>query len=288
MVPLSGTSENTYDDGKRPDSSTQFFAIPHANRQKAEPPAAKPKAPPPAVPGGPAPAAGPQPIGPAPVVGIQGPVAAGPMAVAPGAGGGAAYVPPNPDENRTTSYRVFGVVLGLAAMVSAALIVTVGLVVFFVVTNQEEEELPPIVDAQPQRPVVPVGEADTGGAGIANAPIQPAPVARPKPRPKPQPTGPKPAPKPAAEPSNATAAGTPGQVSVTIPGEVHVTQVELSCPSNYRKRVPVTGNKATFADVPAEQCTMTFKGGTVATKVTVTAPKSLNCRALGTSALACQ
>ncbi len=294
MVPLNGKSDDTYDDGKRPDSSTQFFAIPHANRQKSEPPRARPAAPPPAAgggmpPGGPAPAAGPQPVGPAPVVGIQGPVAAGPMAAGPQAGGAAGFVPPNPDENRTTSYRVFGVVLGLAGMVCAALVVTVGLVVFAVIANQEEEKLPEIVDQQVKRPIAPIGDVDTGGAGIANAPIKPAPVTRPKPRPRPRPSNPKPAPKAAPEPSNATAAGEPGQVSVTIPSEIHVTQVELNCTgTNYRKRAPVSGNKAVFDGVPAGDCTMTFKGGTVATKVTVQAPKSLNCRALGTSALACQ
>ncbi|MCB9675082.1 MAG: hypothetical protein H6737_08190 [Alphaproteobacteria bacterium] len=286
MVPLSAQSDGTYDDGKRPGSSTEFFAIPHANRQKSDgPPAAAGRAPPAAPPmAAPMPvqhAVGPMPVGPPPVVGIQGPMS-GPV-------GGNPYniAPPNPDEGRTQSYRVFGVVIALVLMVCVALVVTVLLVVVAVINANQPEPLPEIVNEAPLRPQVPI-DADTGGAGVGGPkPIKPS---TPKPT-VPKPTGPKPPPKPKAEPEESNGggpAGAPGRLQITVPSDVRVTYFEASCPSGYRNRGKFVGTTAALDDVPAEDCKVSFKGGTISTTFTARPGKSYNCTALSTSQLACK
>lgn len=60
-----------------------------------------------------------------------------------------------------------------------------------------------------------------------------------------------------------------GDIEVLAPGEVKIVTtvdlphptVELSCPSGYRQRAPVTDYIARFSGVPQDDCTLMFKGG---------------------------
>ncbi|MEZ4318069.1 MAG: hypothetical protein R3F61_11215 [Myxococcota bacterium] len=292
MVPLSAQSDGTYDDGKTKGSSTEFFAIPHANRAKNDsppptgrpPPSQPPVAAPAPVMAGPV-VAGPMPVGPQPVMGIQGPMAGGMH----GGMGSSGYgmVPPDPDNGRTQSYRVFMVVIGLVLMVCAALVVTVLLVVVAVINNNQPEPLPPIVDQAPVRPIQKV-DVDTGGGDApqikpANKPVasNPKPVAPREPKPQ------KPAP---TEDNGGGPAGTPGRISITVPGDVHVTAFEVSCPSGFRERGKFAAGASTAAldNVPAEDCAITFKGGTINHKFTGRGGRSYTCTKLGSSSLACK
>lgn len=225
-------------------------------------------------------------MGPVPVGGIQGPVAVGPMG---GAGGGAyGVVDGNLDDGRTQSYRVFGVVIALVMMVCLALLVTVGLVVVAVMNQTPEDE--PVIVQNPPVAITPIAQADTGG---------PPKEAAPKPRPKktkptkPRPTGPKTPVAPGTpEPANgASAAGTPGTVSVRIPKGMYVSQFEISCPSAgaFRARGSFTNQQATIANVPAVECTGRFKGGGVTSKVIIRGGSAnLNCSAINASTLDCR
>lgn len=288
MVPLSGDKTGTYETGKPGGSATSFFAIPGSNKRDDGGP---PKAAGPVVSGptaGAAPAgpvvAGPVPVGPiavggpTPAGGISGPVAGAGMAAAPGMGmPGAGYDPHAIQEQRSASNRVFAVVALLVMVVCFALVVAVGLLVFAFVQSQQEEQL----EIPTERPSVAIDRppVDTG-LNVEKSKPKPEPrVGRPPPRkPRNGGTSPKPvAPKPPPEPTGPAA----GTVTVTKPSDQFYTQVEVRCGAGFRVRADFKGNTATVADVPAESCLMTFKGGAASPKVKFTGARSFRCTGSG-------
>lgn len=221
------------------------------------------------------------------MVGIQGPMAAGPMAAGPMAGGpmggAAGMYPPNMDEGRTQSYRVFGVVIALVTLVCGALLATVLLVVVAVYNNNQPDPLPPVVAGPVSRPA-PIDPVDSG---LDGGPVQVKPV-RPVFRPKPRPSGPKPKPVPKPEASGGGAADQPGRLVVNIPTDMRVTKIEVTCGGSFRARAPVTNGKAVMEGVPAQDCKITFRGGSVTSKFNGRGGKTYTCVKLGTSQLACK
>ncbi len=109
---------------------------------------------------------------------------------------------------------------------------------------------------------------NTGGGGTRTAPVV---VPDPEPEKPPEPTGP-----------------APDSITLTIPGTVRITQVELSCPSGKRVRQAPSAGRVVFTGVPSETCRVSFKGGTITTQLSVDPGVSLNCQPLGSSALACR
>ncbi|MCB9776946.1 MAG: serine/threonine protein kinase [Alphaproteobacteria bacterium] len=87
------------------------------------------------------------------------------------------------------------------------------------------------------------------------------------------------APPPPAAPSTP-----PGNITVTISDPSVSTSVEVVCPSNYRNRATFAGGRATLTGVPAESCTMFFKGGITQYRFgPVSGGKSLSCSVSGTA-----
>lgn len=53
-----------------------------------------------------------------------------------------------------------------------------------------------------------------------------------------------------------------GRINVIINTEIPAsTTLELTCPGSYRQRERIELNTAVFEDVPADECTLLFKGG---------------------------
>ncbi len=284
MVPLTGQSEGTYDDGT--DLGTSVFARP--NRE------APPSAPPPAVPpmgttGGAPPmmGGGPPPvIGPPPVVGmggIQGPIA-GPVAgSAPAAGvpvAGGAYLPP---EERATSTRVYLVILGLVLIMCMSILATAGLFLFVVLRSTIPEPLPEIEQQVVVAPTPPVKQADTGAP-----PDKPA--SKPKPtrsrsRSRSGSSGTKPAPKPSPKPAAAPEpAGGPSRVSVTLPPGMRASKLEVVCNGGaFRERAPFRGNKAVMENIPDGSCRIVLVGAGIKKSFNFQGSKDFTCSGVGSN-----
>lgn len=259
MVPLSGRSEGTYDDGK--DLGTNAFARPTPQQ--------------PMGPSGPVA----QPMGPPPMMGIQGPVAGpvaggpmpgGPMpgAMPPGAMGAGVMAGQFAPEERATSHRVFVILIALVLMVCGAVMVTAMLFAFAVIQSNQPEPLEPL-----ENPVVMAPPQGRAGGGLdTGGPKAEEPAARPKPtsRPRPRPTQPRPSPSPSAGGGTpapppqppAPPVGAAGSVTVTLPASQKASSFEVSCASaNFRERAMFNGsNKATMPNVPGAPCIMRLKG----------------------------
>jgi len=206
-------------------------------------------------------------IAPAPI-GISGPVAAGPVA-------GQGYAAPPPpaanDPKRTSSNRIYAVVLGLVLLMGVSTAATVWWVI-----NKDDgvEPIADTIDYEPrERPTREVAEADdeedeeieeelpdenswkppptyTGGGGAAVAAPPPEPV----------------------KPSGA------GPLTVILTGDGGgVTGFQLACPSGYNKRAGLGGGAASFADVPEESCTLTTRGAKSGAFQGATAHMTLTC-----------
>lgn len=214
-----------------PEGGTEFVARPPvAVRAPATPAPVRPAPP----------AAGPERAAPRPVdLVIRGPVAAEPpVEQAP---------PSSPDRpvRRTSSTRMYAGLLGLVALVGAAVSVTVVLVV-----GRVQEAAPPELE-----PVV-----------------TPAPVFDTGRRPPPPPPPPR---RVAPPPTHA-----PVTVRLATDGP-RFTGVEITCDkSGFRKRVPFDGGQATVPAVPQGRCTAFFKGGAPAS-VAVEAGQTLQCKGSG-------
>lgn len=301
MVPLD--EDQTEETQDQPKSATQFFSVPSSKKKKPKPPSdpgmagqgALPGAgagslPPGAPPGGSLPPGGSMVPGMAPPGGsmppmgggamaISGPVAAGPVATGGSMAPGASpfQVAQQPDANadsgdRARSYRVYAIVLGLFAMTFMAMIV--GVVAlwfgFSAATGSDDdgtsdastEETTPRDDkpkstidtAAPPEPII----------------IKPPPTAPRAPRAPSAPAAPKePPPPPVAATANAT---------FSIPSGIRYTNVEVTCPSGFRKRGAFSGTSATVPDVPTgEDCTAHFKGGAPAKASPVRGGKTYSC-----------
>ncbi len=298
MVPLHQEDDDP-EIGQGPhQASTQFFALPKPRipdevtpLRKADPiaTASQPVAagPPPGmahhggmvpgmVPPGAVPPGHMQPMAP---IGIQGPIAGGPVggySMPPGA-----QLPPDPSSemHRAQSYRVFAIVIGLMFMVFTVLAVTVTLTVYGIYwyDKQPEQRDKDLTMA----PVAPPPPVDTGTRVAPPPPPTPQPV-----QPK-TPTGPKPPsqPRPPPEPAPAT---DPAAVSLTLqPGSPPFTSVEIKCPTGFRERGDFVGGKATVPNVPREDCEALFKGGPPA-KTRVTGGDSKSCSFVGGNAANCR
>lgn len=76
-----------------------------------------------------------------------------------------------------------------------------------------------------------------------------------------------------------------GRVNVVFSGVYDTKWFEMSCNSGeYRQRMDIVDNTATFNDVPSGECTLFFKGGTPAQYRGVTAA-SWRCSLTGTTAV---
>lgn len=194
-------------------------------------------------------------MAPMPAMGIQGPVAAGPVAGGsmPGLAPAAPIGEPSGGD-RAQSYRVFAIVLGLVTMVMFGLLLTV-VMLFAGFYMQDQKETPAAVPppaAVPSRPNN--RRVDTG----VPAPQITAPKPTPKPKPRPS-SGPKPSPRPA--PAPAPPPTSPADVTVKIAAGMPYTSVEVTCPSGFRQRGSFAGGTATVPGVPREDCKAKFKGG---------------------------
>ena len=97
------------------------------------------------------------------------------------------------------------------------------------------------------------------------APVAPAPAA--------PTTAPVVAPAPAA---------TGGELTIQIGVDIMFTAAEVVCPSGFRQRDYFTDQAAAFTGLPAEACTLSFKGGPPAQFSPISAG-SWSCRYSGTT-----
>ncbi|MEZ4319301.1 MAG: hypothetical protein R3F61_17440 [Myxococcota bacterium] len=214
--------------------------------------------------------------------GFQGPIA-GPMSVSPG------FAPLEPAPEGGS--RVYLVVLGLVTMVSGVLVLTLlGVVAALVGLGTGEPER--VVVREPTRWVEPDPEDDeipdeelvirsgppagktaraTGGPPAIEA-VVPAKDVRPEPV------------------APAVAEGEPAdRLTFVLPADVQASHFEAVCAgTSFRQRAPFVNGRATLNGVPAADCTVTFKGGMVATKLTARPGHRYTCQKLGSSGLACK
>lgn len=79
----------------------------------------------------------------------------------------------------------------------------------------------------------------------------------------------------------------PAPLELLLQGGQGLSEIELVCPSNFRKKLPITGDKARFEDVPQEPCSLTFRGLAQPLRVhPVRGGERLAC-VVGTSGVAC-
>ncbi|MFH1466817.1 MAG: hypothetical protein ABIO70_20705 [Pseudomonadota bacterium] len=95
---------------------------------------------------------------------------------------------------------------------------------------------------------------------------------------------PPPAPPPAPVPAPAVPPG-PDALVITMSGDAPVTGIEVVCPGGFRQRVSFEERVATVAGVPAEACSINFKGPTSARYQPVRGGQSLTCHLQGTTAV---
>ena len=291
------------DDEPKNKSATAFFAIPKSKSKRrssvdtsaSAPPAAGPPSggggasgralPGMAPPGSPA-ASGAPPGGfaaaaPGMGMGISGPVAAGPVAQGPVTPFSGA---PGPDTtasstNRSTSFRVYAIVLALmgVAMLAMTVVVVAFAFVYFKMGDGDGDvsgDNGAVVDAEPRPKGKKTKTEDTGGA----LPEVPKTKPRPKRKPKPKSSGggsttaaPMPPPKPKAPVG-------PAPISVKWSGSEPYTSVQVKCPSGFSGRGSASGGSAVIKDVPnGEDCVMSFLGGAPTKFMGAKAGKSYSC-----------
>ena len=69
----------------------------------------------------------------------------------------------------------------------------------------------------------------------------------------------------------------PGPVTVAIADHAFVPKIEVRCAGGYHERASVVGGTATLPDVPADDCTLTLKGGVAAAPVPVSPRTAITC-----------
>lgn len=223
-----------------------------AERPAPSPPPPSPAPPPPAPP----------PPAPGAALGIEGPIASAPGL--PATPRPPAPTPPSPagapePHNRTTSYRIYVVLLALFSVVALSVMVTVGIIAAVVILDRDEE---------------------------------PAPVA--KPVPEPPPSAPSaapvftPAPDVAVTPPPDPEPATPATGPVTIhlaPGAPRFVSLRIDCEEpSFRDRQRFDGGSVTVPDVPRSNCTASFLGGLPA-RTTIRGGQTRTCRFDGANAI---
>ncbi len=84
---------------------------------------------------------------------------------------------------------------------------------------------------------------------------------------------------------HATISDAPGRINIVFTGDSGGTRsLELACSSGYRERVDVVDATVTFNKVPAEDCTVNFKGGVPARFRHIT-PGTWYCSLTGANAI---
>jgi serine/threonine protein kinase len=304
MVPIAGDEEAAAAaEGSGGKSATQFFAIPGA-KKPAAPPAAPgttsgpPSAAPPIAMSGNVPIAspgrgpgmGPGAFGGGGPVGIQGPIASGPVAqsMSPFQVGDAPEPPPGDAENRSRSMRIYVIIFALLAMVfSVAAVAVIALVFLLTQEPAEPTEDPPddIAKVEPRTPPrTKAGGRDTA-APPPPMPVAPVPAYRPRPAPVPG-AAPSSGPAPTPRPSSSSAGG---NVGVTIPADARYPGgVEITCPNGFRARGAFSGQTATVPGVPSESCTLFFKGGSPAQFRPVSGGRNYRCTFPAPGTAACE
>ena len=208
-------------------------------------------------------------------MGISGPVASGGgMGISgPVAGAGGSATPfsgshsmeePATSENRSRSFRVLALVLGMFAMAMLAMIVAVVVIVVATQMGGDGGKPPPddgpteVATKTPTTPKVEVD--DTGAVEVAAPKVQEQRRRSTRRRSSgggtttSNPAPPRTAPKPSG----------PAPISITLSNGV-ASSVQITCGSSFRQRASFRGGKATVADVPQGQdCKVSFKGGTPA------------------------
>jgi len=210
-------------------------------------------------------------IAPAPI-GIQGPVAAGPVA-------GQGYAAPPPpaanDPKRTSSNRIYAVVLGLVMLMGVSTAATVWWVinkddgvepVADTIDYEPRERIdrePEVADAEDEDEELDEELPDANNGWVPPPPTyngggNTAPVNN--------------TPKEPEKPSGA------GALTVVLTGDGGgVTGFQLACPSGYNKRAGLAGGAASFAEVPQESCTLTTRGAKSGAFQGATAHMALTC-----------
>jgi hypothetical protein len=196
-------------------------------------------------------------------MGIQGPVASGPVASAssppPESQGGDAS-----HSGRAKSWRLYGAILGVMTLLMCSGVLAVSL--HFLgqersvqdkprVTNQVETPRPTPA-LQPQADTAtPVAKPAPRPAPPKRPTIQPAPAPRAAPAPRPQP-----APAPVAQPTGGVM-----PVTVNFSGDNPFTRIVVSCETTgFQDLGRFSGGTAVVANVPQDDCRILFKGASSA------------------------
>jgi hypothetical protein len=150
-------------------------------------------------------------------------------------------------------------------------------VVWQLVWFPEETETDPTPSVIPEQPieVAPVAEVEDTGIDEPSTPTPP----------KSQPSipaggGGKSTPSTPSPPSTPS-----GEIRLTLDSDIPFTAVEVLCPSGVRKRGYFSNGSTRIAGIPAEACSLNFKGGAPAKYSPVSGGVSLKCSYTGTTML---
>jgi hypothetical protein len=213
-------------------------------------------------------------------LGIQGPVASGPMAsgssvpVAASSAGG----PPDGNTQRTRSFRLYAFVLLICTGLAGSLVVGLGLIVMATQSESTEKQA---VEALPKPTPSPRPRANADTA----TPKKPKPAPRNTARPSPRPTAaPRPTPKPAPAPAPVAvtrpapvASSGGGTVTLTFASAPSFLRAEMRCPGGERQRKSFSGTRVTFDKVASSGCTVTLKGGAAHAPIEVVGGRNMTC-----------
>ena len=309
MVPLQKTDDD--DVGGAPKSATQFFAIPKSKKSPKKPspggasagaaiggpkPAGRsmpgaPAAQAPSAIGGPPPAMGGS-LGSisGPMGSIGGPIA-GPTASMGSTGGtqspfqvgGSPDTGANPDQ-RARSYRVYAIILALFFFTFMAMVGTVAAVLVGTNMGEGEEQVEEV--ASTKKPDKKKSDEKKGGKDTAASVEDEEPPPPPPPRRRSAPSSGSSTPAAAPRPRAPSGPGA-GVVKITLSGATALN-VELKCPSGFRKRGAFQGGTATISGVPGgESCTAMLKGGAPLQANGIQANKTYTCSPAG-NVLSCK
>ena len=270
MRPLSGGAP----EAKERPTATSFFSRPtphvgrgekytasHPGLKTTEPAAVTPQA-----------AVTPSPIAPGNLsagahMGIQGPVASGPVVPSPETASTGARESFHSD--RAKSWRLYGAVLAVMTLLFCSGVLALSLhLLGQEQTRTEEGETNARAEAPPSKPA-PKPQTDTATPDPKPAP-RAAPRAAPAPRPTIQPApapraAPVPRPAPAPAPAPARPSGGKSPVTVSFSGDNPFTSIVVSCETTgFRARARFSGATAVVEDVPQDDCRILFKGASSA------------------------
>jgi hypothetical protein len=193
--------------------------------------------------------------------------ASSPMMTAAGTPFGVNGPAPQGNANRerdVETSRVWVLVVGMFAMMCLLAITAVATLILLPKAPEKAPEPPPVVVNNP-----PVEE-----------PVEEEPVAVAQPQPRKIPAGGG-TPKPPSEPKPPPAAS--DKLTIKFPGSPAPSSLELVCDGGYRNRASVQGGAASFSGVPGGACTLSPKGGLVASNAPVKAGRTYTCEIRGST-----